>query len=288
MMHKFVVGVLTLSFVFLFSSCMNNDSADSEKEKGRVRLDDPSYAVKGGHLVPFRLGTTESPFGYYLFLPESYQHEAKTYPLLVFFHGSGERGNSKNDPSALELALAHGPGKLIKEGEWHPDHEMLVVSAQTHSRWGWNSKSMKRFIDYLTETYKVDRERIYLTGVSMGAYGIFDYLGAYGEKSNIAAAIPICGRGRLREKYLQNLTHTPIWVFHGEDDESVPVEGAHEIVSAINARNPLVRAKMTLYPNVGHDSWTMTYDGSGMGKENPNFDPFDQDVYSWLLQYKRP
>lgn len=246
------------------------------------------HQVKGGYHVPMRLGTTKSNYGYYIFIPESYVKEQRPAPLLVFLHGSGERGNSQNNPQALDLAIVHGPGKLVREGNWDATNNMLVVSVQT-DRWWNDNESLKKFIDHIKENYNVDNKRVYLTGVSMGAYGIFDYLGAYGDDSGIAAAVPICGRGNLNDRYVRNLASTPIWVFHGEWDDAVPVARAHEIVSAINSLNPPppVKAKKTLYPNVGHDSWTMTYDGSGQSKENPNHDKFDMDVFKWMLQYSK-
>lgn len=247
------------------------------------------YPVKGGYHVPLQLGTTKSTYGYYVFIPESYVKKQQPTPLLIFLHGSGERGNSKNNPQDLNMAIKHGPGKLIQEGSWSSTADMLVVSAQT-DEWRWGSESLKQFIEYIKENYNVDAKRIYLTGLSMGAYGIFDYLGAFGDDAGIAAAVPICGRGIINEKYVRNVASTPIWVFHGESDDAVPVARAHEIVSAINSLNPApnVKAKMTLFPNIGHDSWTMTYDESGKGKENPSYDKFDMNVFTWMLQYTKP
>lgn len=245
------------------------------------------YAVKDGYQIPFYEGTTAGSYGYYLFIPENYEKSEKLYPLILMLHGSGERGTSKDNPGALELAVVHGPGKLIKEGVWNPKQEFVVVSAQTNA-YLWSPETLKEFISFLSSTHKIDPERIYMTGLSMGAYGIFDYLGQYGKESGIAAAVPICGRGLSRDNYVRNVSQVPIWVFHGESDPNVPVERAHEIVSAINSLNPKVKAKMTLFPYIGHDSWTMTYDGSGMGKENPAYDRFDQDIYTWLYQYTVP
>ncbi|WP_079716617.1 carboxylesterase family protein [Parapedobacter luteus] len=290
MMLKFVMLVVGLGIL----GCKQNHDEPSKSggEPNPVSIDQSipadigKYAVKGGYHIPFYEGTTEGNYGYYLFIPTAYQETEKSYPLLVVLHGSGERGSSRNSPETLDLAIVHGPGKLIKEGAWAPEQEFLVVSAQTDAR-SWAPGTLKAFIDFLLSTHKIDRERVYLTGLSMGAYGIFDYLGEYGNEARIAAAVPICGRGSLRSNYVNNLSGVPIWVFHGENDPDVPVVRAYEIVSAINALNPRVKAKMTLYPSVGHDSWSMTYDGSGMGRENPALDRFDQDIYSWLYQYTK-
>jgi predicted peptidase len=133
---------------------------------------------------------------------------------------------------------------------------------------------------------KIDTSRIYLTGLSMGGYATFDLLSTYGEDAHVAAAVPICGGGELSETGTANLSKIPLWVFHGDVDKTVSPEYSKTIVPAINALNPKVEAKLTVYPGVGHDSWTMTYDGFGMGKEDPAYDPFGQDIYAWMNKYK--
>ncbi|WP_262249587.1 carboxylesterase family protein [Parapedobacter soli] len=247
------------------------------------------YKVGNGFHVPFALGETPSPYGYYMFFPESYKHINNTYPVLIFLHGSGERGNSQTNKSELTKVFKHGPGKLINNKTWSPKEEMLVVSAQTTVN-RWDSEALKRFIDYLVDTYRIDKKRIYLTGLSLGGSGTYDYLGKYGNNSNIAAAVAICGRNNSsNQAYVANVSKVPLWIFHGEADPQVDVSYAIKINKAFESvGNIKVKPKVTLYPNVGHDSWTMTYDGSGQGKENSDYDAFNQDIYSWMLQYKLP
>ena len=269
---------LFTAILFLSFSCKSQTGGLEPKE------DLTQFEVNGGHCRPYCLGTTSSSYGYYLFTPKSYQKSDGKYPLLIFLHGYGERGNSQSTPSDLDKVLLHGPTKMIKNGTWAPAHEMIVAAPQCHGDW-WDRELLKKFITYLTETYNVDQKRIYLTGLSMGGYATFDLLTALGEDSHIAAAVPICGSGVLSDFGNQNIARIPLWVFHGDADNVVKPDYSKSIVPAINALNPKVKAKLTIFPGVGHDSWTMTYNASGMGKEDPAYDPFGQNIYDWMYQY---
>jgi predicted peptidase len=281
--NKFTKLLFT-TFMLVILSCQDSPAGDDDKSQ---KMDKSQYAVTGGYHQPHPLETTASPYGYWFFTPEGQDGSEEKIPLLIFLHGYGERGNSKTDPSALAKILFHGPPKLINSGNWTMKNKMYVASAQCHGDW-WNRDMLKQFIEYLMESNdKIDTSRIYLTGLSMGGYATFDLLGTFGEGAHIAAAVPICGSGVLSEEGNSKLSKIPLWVFHGDADQTVTPEYSKAIVPAINQLNPEVKAKLTVYPGVGHDSWTMTYDGTGMGKEDPTFDPFDKDIYSWMNQYKK-
>lgn len=101
-----------------------------------------------------------------------------------------------------------------------------------------------------------------------------------------AAVVPIAGAGA--ENLVDTFGDVPIWAFHGENDRVIPFErGSKQIVDAINAANPKVRALVTTYPGVGHDSWTRTYDETGMGQENLLNDPFNRSVFNWMFSKKK-
>lgn len=245
---------------------------------------DSAYAVHSGFHVPVPLDSTNTPYGHYIFLPESYGKKECKYPLLIFLHGSGERANSGEDAALLDKVLVHGPPKMIQQGTWSPGEEMIVISPQCHERW-WNSDRLMQLITSACSAYAIEESRIYLTGLSMGGFGVFEFLSAFGAEAKIAAAVAICGAGPMDEVSIRNLSHTPLWVFHGEADKNVSPEYATQVVPAINALKPKVSAKLTMYPGIAHDSWTMTYEGTGMGKGDPDYDTFDQDVFSWMLQF---
>lgn len=230
--------------------------------------------------------SNDAGFNYYAYFPSGYEEGDLEFPLLLFLHGVGEISSGTNLPNnQLEKVLRHGPPKLIKEGNWSPTYPCLVISPQSEGEW--TSDAIHNFIKHLIETYKVNPKRIYLTGLSMGGHGCWFYEGRKGNESYATAMVPICGRGPLLDG--ENMTNTPIWAFHGEDDAVVSAYasgGSFQMVRIINNSSPVHKAKLTLYPNLGHNSWERTYDGTGMGTENSDFDAFDQSIYDWMFQYK--
>jgi poly(3-hydroxybutyrate) depolymerase len=127
--------------------------------------------------------TLKVGYRYLLSLPEGYEADtAKKWPLLVFLHGSGERGDN------LELLNKHGPPKLIAAGK---KFEAIVVSPQVPNKNIWNAHGVKALIDDLAKKHRVDTSRIYLTGISMGGFGTWDTALAYPD--TFAAIVPICG-----------------------------------------------------------------------------------------------
>ena len=197
---------------------------------------------------------------YLLYLPKEYGKEAdKKWPVMVFLHGSGERG------SDLEKVKMHGPPKLIAAGKEFP---FLVVSPQAPGGKGWDVETLNGMLDEVMAKYSVDASRVYLTGLSMGGHGTWDWAASNPER--FAAIAPICGFGSpLSTRRLKNV---PAWVFHGEKDPTVPVNEAHIMVDAMKAAGGDV--KLTLYPEAGHDSWTETYN--------------NLELYTWLLSKSRP
>lgn len=194
---------------------------------------------------------------YLLYLPENYEQQ-ESWPLLLFLHGAGERGDD------LELVKKHGPPKLIAAGKEFP---FVVVSPQCRSGVWWEPIELTALIDEIVKTYKIDEDRIYVSGLSMGGFGTWR-LAAY-TPERFAAIAPICGGGEVY--WTRRFPHLPTWVFHGAKDEAVPLERSQQMVDAMkkNGGEP----KFTIYPEAGHDSWTETYN-------NPEF-------YEWLLAQKR-
>jgi len=194
---------------------------------------------------------------YLLFLPDNYQAKEK-WPMLVFLHGRGERGDN------IELVKKHGPPKIVENKK---DFPFIVLSPQCPLDQSWSSVPVIDLIDEIASKYRVDPNRIYLTGLSMGGYGTWDIATRYPYR--FAALAPICGGGNPAAARL--LRHLPIWVFHGAKDNTVPLSRSQEMVEALREVDGNV--KFTVYPEAGHDSWTATYD-------NP-------ELYQWFLKHKR-
>ncbi len=208
--------------------------------------------------------------GYYAYLPENhYYRPTQTFPLLIFLHGSGEKGNGTTE---LNRVLVHGPPKLINAGQ---ALAFITISPQLPSaQGGWSVGLIDELIARARADYRVDTTRIYVTGLSMGGYGTWAY--ALARPNVVAAVVPIAGAGNLGAACA--MKNVPAWAFHGEADGTVSDSGSVQMVRAINAclPGPAVAAKLTLYPGVGHDSWTRTYDGTA-----------GHDVFGWMLQYHR-
>jgi predicted peptidase len=194
---------------------------------------------------------------YLLYLPKDYQQKP-AWPLVLFLHGAGERGDD------LDLVKKHGPPKLIAAGK---DFPCIVVSPQCPKEGWWEPMELKALLDEIVEKYKVDPDRIYVTGLSMGGFGTWT-LAAY-QPDRFAALAPICGGGD--PVWVKRFAHVPTWVFHGGKDPVVPLARSQAMVDAMKKSGGDV--KFTVYPEAGHDSWTQAYD--------------DPQFYDWLFQQKR-
>lgn len=228
--------------------------------------------------------------GYHEYLPAEHGAGARL-PLLVCFHGSGERGNGSR--AELPRVLRHGPAKLIAAGR---DLPAIVISPQTAATWA--SSVTVPFVDHLLARYDVDPDRIYVTGLSLGGNGAWDY--ARARRDVVAAIVPVCGFSRgVGYGVLQGL---PIWTFHDEGDTIVPIVHTAEILEEITGVRPGATGRggqtgafeggawrwragqsapvagegpsFTVYTGEGHDAWTPAYD-------NPA-------LWDWLFAQRRP
>jgi predicted peptidase len=206
---------------------------------------------------------------YLLQLPPEYSNKknAPRWPLMLFLHGAGERGTD------VQRASIHGPLKLVRQGTHFP---FIIVAPVCPAKERWQTEPLLQLLDKLEKSYRVDTNRVYVTGLSMGGYGTWALGLATPER--FAAIAPICGGANLidvilgsrdRERALKSL---PIWAFHGAKDPVVPLEESERVVNALEkagAKN----VKLTVYPEALHDSWSETY-------ANPAF-------YEWLLAQRR-
>ncbi|MES2437699.1 MAG: dienelactone hydrolase family protein [Verrucomicrobiota bacterium] len=220
------------------------------------------WTAKGGTVVRYRWSQPEK------------MEAGKTYPLILFLHGAGERGTDN------AAQLKHGVGSILN-GAAKLDQPVFLIAPQCPKERYWSpfsfetgrltepksANSLLEAILDLTEeiakTQPVDGKRFYVTGISMGGFATWDLLGRV--PGRIAAAIPVCGGGE--PAMAGRFDSVPIWAFHGEADSIVPVKGTREMVTALEKAGG--RIKSTFYPGVDHDSWTRTYN--------------DPEVIRWLL-----
>lgn len=201
--------------------------------------------------------TNTYPFEIYY--PESYQQDGeKKWPLLLFLHGAGERG------SDLVKVKEQGLPKYLQDKE---EFSFVVAYPQCPRGSYWNIPTLNSWLKEIQEQVNYDEKRVYLTGLSMGGYGTWHWAAAHPDK--FAAILPICGGGDPTQA--RQLVNMPIWAFHGTKDNIVPVSETVKMVQSIKKAggNP----KLTLYPNLFHDSWTITYNNT--------------EIYEWLLEHQR-
>lgn len=227
----------------------------------------------------FSGGEYENETFRYLFLKPETIEPGKKYPLVLFLHGAGERGND------TELLKKHFLPSVTSE-EFRKRYPCFVVAPQCRNdrKWAdisWGTKvspQMKdkptddlmaavQAVDEVIREFPVDENRLYLTGISMGGYGSWDL--AMRQPDRWAAVAPICGGGDETKGDL--LVAVPIWAFHGDADPAVPVERTRNMIEAI--RKAGGDPKYTEYPGVAHDSWTQTY-----------ADP--DGLFAWIFQQR--
>jgi predicted peptidase len=197
---------------------------------------------------------------YLLYLPPDYEAQ-ESWPLILFLHGRGERGDD------LELVKKHGLPKKLDSGESLP---FVIISPQcpAGSYWTEELDALNALLDDVLASLKVDARRVYLTGLSMGGSGTWYLAARYPQR--FAAIVPICGVGN-RIAAQERLQTMPVWVFHGDADPIVPISQSQMMVEALQSVGGNVR--FTIYPGVEHDSWTAAYN--------------TPELYDWLLRHSR-
>lgn len=228
-------------------------------------------------LAPHAFISGKAKLNYRLLQPETVEAN-KTYPLVIFLHGAGERGNDN------KKQMVHGIADFAKDST-RKKHPCFLIAPQCpmNRRWvevDWSAKShtmpqeaseqaalLLELIEKLCREQPIDRKRIYLTGLSMGGYGTWDLLCRKPEL--FAAGLPICGGGD--ETKAGRLTKIPIWAFHGDKDTAVKVERSRNMIEAIKKAGG--KPRYTEYAGVAHDSWTRTYR--------------DAKVVDWLFEQKK-
>jgi predicted peptidase len=243
-------------------------------------------ACSGGGAKPSSQRMTQRPVGtlvgvqqgYWEYLPPGYGDGARR-PLLISLHGSGENGTGTK--ASLSKLLDTGIPKLIEDDDWPAARPFIVLMPQHMDATGESCPGPQEIDDFLhfaMKHYDVDRHRVYLTGLSCGAIGGWDYLALHTDEV-LAGAVLIAGYGGEALAFAGcDLGKVPIWAFHGSADDVVdPTMGTtrpmHELETCTDPKP--IDARDTIYQGVGHDSWDQTYDLSS-----------GHDIYAWLLSHQ--
>ena len=182
---------------------------------------------------------------------------SRLWPLLLFLHGSGERGDD------LAKVKVHGPPKQL---DGRDDFPFVVVSPQCPEDQRWQADALAALLDDVTKRLRIDPDRVYVTGLSMGGRGTWDLAMSYPER--FAAIAPVCG-GALPDRACR-LRDVPVRAFHGAKDPVVPLAESETVVDAVRKCGGTA---VVVYPDAGHDSWTATY--------------AEPSLWDWLLSHRR-
>jgi predicted peptidase len=210
------------------------------------------FQSKDGHTLPYRI---MKPIGY---------DSAIRYPLVVFLHGSGERG-ADNEKQMSDCI----PQFASKENRENYPCFLIAPQCPENSKWAdvdWDADAHTlpeamsepgrltiELIETITNEFSVDKKRIYITGLSMGGFGTWDLIARFPDL--FAAAVPICGGAD--ETTAEKIKHMPIWVFHGTRDIIVRSFRSRHMVAALEKAGG--KPKYTEFPDVGHNSWDPAY-----------------------------
>ncbi len=253
--------------ILLFLSCKSTNSV----------VDFPTYQS-------LEFSDDNATLPYRLLLPKNYD-EGKSYPLVVVLHGAGERGNDN------EAQLTHGADIFLNQ-DFRDEHEAIVVFPQCPEESYWSNvdkkrvqmsftftfspdgeatvamKSLQNLIQNLQENYKIDKDRMYAGGLSMGGMGTMELVRR--NPDLFAAAFAICGGAHPDTAPI--MKNTKWWVFHGDADVVVDYKHSVNMVSALKAARAEV--KFTTYEGVNHNSW-----------ENAFAEP---ELLPWLFSHSKP
>src|SRR5687768_7675146 len=241
-------------------------------------------AITNSHVLFADTQTINEAFGgFYIALPADYSNNITRYPLIVFLHGLGQRGNGKEE---LKYLMFDGIGKVIEDNRMPvtftvkgEEFSFIIVLPQYNKQP--DAEEVIEFIDRITNNYRVRTNRVYLSGLSLGARIVTLVAAEHPEK--FAAMVPIAGvatndgmNERCKKIADANL---PVWELHNADDPMADVEDARRFIDYLISHSPSVSPRFTIFDRYGHDAWTTALDTA--------YREDGMNIYEWMLQYYR-
>ncbi|MBL6448189.1 T9SS type A sorting domain-containing protein [Fulvivirga sp. 29W222] len=235
-----------------------------------------SYAITMG------VGSADT-VEYLIFTPPSY-NDSQAYPLLVYLHGAQAIGP--------DISCSRGKGLpgAIRDNNFFNDIPMIIVaphvkkegscSNSDNNEYEWNTDMINNVIDHIISNYNIDESRIFGSGISLGAKGLWDYVLAYPDR--MAGIVPFSGNAPIEN--ICTLDELAVWAFHGEVDGTIPPtggtdrKGSQTIIDEMNSCNdkPYIPAHITILTSKGHNGWDQVYNLTS-----------GYNIYEWLLALKR-
>ncbi|MBO9573792.1 MAG: hypothetical protein J7497_16520, partial [Chitinophagaceae bacterium] len=223
--------------------------------------------------------------GFYEYKPADYNSNTSTkYPVIIFLHGIGERGNGTSELYKVKnigiprYIVSGEPMRFYKNGKWY---SFIVLSPQCSMKYGmWTTNYIDGMMDYAEKNLRIDKSRIYLTGLSMGGGGTWKWISASEKNaSKVAAIATVCAPATLTNPCVVAKTKLPMWSFHATNDATVSVSVINNAINAVLGCNPAIKPIKTVWSSGGHAIWDRAYD-RGHTYQTPN-------VFEWFLGYTR-
>lgn len=226
---------------------------------------------------------TPSGTGMWVYTPPSYDPDGAASPVLIFLHGGSGIANEGTNLNLLtDNADQDLPSKLIHQGFWDTSLPLVVVSPQLprdfdvfeKNNQTWPETLVDEVIEYVKDNYNIDESRIYMSGISLGGNGTWNYAANYPDK--LAAIAPMSGVTDIA--WACQLKDIPIWAFHGENDPNVKPHFTVNLVNAILECSPAgaYTPQLSLVPAQLHEGWNPILNGKAQ-----------YDVYRWLLKFQK-
>lgn len=207
--------------------------------------------VEGQQAHSLQLPGRPQPLRSWLYLPPGYHASAAQgarWPLVIFLHGSGQRGLVLSD------VLVHGPPQRVAQGAAYP----FILCSPQLAQGRWDAQVLHAWLPLLKQELRVDTQRVMATGLSLGGHGVWEWAAAH--PGDLAAIAPVCGFGDPAA--VCQGRSVPVRAYHGEQDTVVPLARQQACVQALQACGGA--AELTVYPGVGHDAWTRAYQDPGL------------------------
>lgn len=216
-----------------------------------------SATAQGTDLLSAKKGVIPGGYNFWVYTPEDYYFTQESTPLVLFLHGASLCGND------LNRALRYGTVAAIKMGL---DIPALVVTPQNPGG-SWKPSKLNDILEWMSENYAYDHDRVYVLGMSLGGYGTLDFVGTYPEK--VAAAMALCGGCTLKDQ--SRMGEAPLWIIHGTADRSVSIRQSQNVVNRMKQSGITDRLRFDWLPGASHSALARYF--------------YTSKTYEWLFSH---